>query len=370
MDMAVIKRTLLASGLAGYLFFSPCKTVAQAASASPSGPWTVFLSGNISLDSITHYLNLHSRYRISFDSRDVQSNKPIYFQPRAYPIEAILRRIQSAEHLKFYFYGDHIIFRHPPPKPPGKMPASGIAAPRQPLDAVGSRHTARAATPVHLSPITLARIVADSQTPPMIEARPLRSTRSRSNVIAATATHHQAFDPHWQLGCSANEVLYGNLMAEGGFRFLHLVFAGSLSPHEVTWGAGLGSVIAGNEDQQLQVRLLYSPLHFTYNNQIDTLHKIDITAKGQLYRLELLWCKQLAGHWSLKVGPAFSLLKTSYYSQGVQTAPENSFPANENADRLLYLLKPPFLIHNTFSNTTARNNKLWPGLSLSIDYTF
>lgn len=346
MDMAVTKRILLFFFVC--LFFSPYRSAAQTTG--------IYLSGRITLDSLTHYLNLHSKIRLTYDARKIPGARPIYFPPRYYTTNALLARINTAGQLKFLFLGDHIILSKP--LMPARLPATKK-----------TEHS-----PVVLKKATTTRgpIVTKDTLLPAIHVRPIhippRPINTTSSHTPSTHLPPPAFQ-HLQLELTANEVFYGNITAEAGWSFLHVVAGAGITPHHLSWTAGLGSVIADNDDQQLQVRLLYSPLRAS-GTLIDTTNRNAFTVKGQSFRFELLWCKKLNGHWLFKAGPGLGLLRTTYYLQGSPTAPYGYFPAPENADKLLYLVKPPLLIYNGYSATTSRNYKLWPGISVTICYTF
>lgn len=364
MDMAVIKRILLIGYAGGGLIYFPCRTVAQVRpAAAPSHSWSGYLSGKLTLDSLTHYLNLHSSLRITYDSRKIQGNRPIYFPAQSYTITTLLGRIRREGRLTYSFLGDHVILSN-----------AHVQRPR-----AATAHDRVSYPNLRLSPVALARIIGKDSLPQKIQAPPARAQPLLA--VAATATTerqnekslsppktHPIFE-HLQVGFSGNEVLYGNVIGEAGWRFLHLLAGAGAGPRGLTWSTGLGSMIAGNDDQQLQVRLLYSPMRSTASIT-DTAQHNTYTVKGKLFRLEALWCKQLGPHWAFKIGPTLSLLKTSYYLHGTLTAPGSFQPITDNRDKLLFLLKPPFLLYNSYSNTSPQNYKLWPGLSLTFCYSF
>ena len=182
------------------------------------------------------------------------------------------------------------------------------------------------------------------------------------------APGNQAWSPYLQTGVSANEVLYLNAGAEAGFRVLHLLVSGGTSWHTRVWGFGLGSVIAGDDNSQYQVKLQLLPLKIDYALDSVGGGRYMLTVKGQLLRGDLLWVKRFGNAWLLKAGPDVSLLSTHYYQQGTLVDPGNYTGSNENPDKQFYLLKPPVLLHNSFNKNSPTNTKWWIGLSIGICY--
>jgi hypothetical protein len=159
-----------------------------------------------------------------------------------------------------------------------------------------------------------------------------------------------------------------NPAIEAGIRPIHLLLSWGSNFHVNGWRIGLGSIIANKPDQQWQVMATFCPLRTTYN--IDSgstvLHFI---VKGQLYNAGGNWCKRIDNtHWLFKIGAGLNLLHTTYYKDGVATSPAHYFTSTENPDTKLYLVRPPWMISNTYNKNATDNNKIWIGLSVGFYY--
>ena len=358
--------------------------------AQPTVSWKAHFSGAISLDSLTRYMNGHSTYRLTFDAQKVKGTIIIHFSPGIYDMHRLLATIQSATGFSIILlHGDHIILQHSPPV------HSSLPSHAQPR--VQKVHTASAAVPER--PFPTVRIptgavvpisgILPSDTLPAVTATRPRAVRGlagggilgdrggaaggggRGRVAMGSgiggASTGQARIWHLQGGVSGNEVLYPTAGAEAGFRWLHLVVSGGTDWHIQTWGIGLGSVIARNDNNEYQVKLQFFPLKEDYITDSVNSHQI-MTVKGQLVRGDLLWSKRFGNRWLLKAGPCFSLLETHYYVYGASVAPGPYTSYNANPDKQFYLLKPPTVLHNSFNSNSPSNTKYWIGLSIGLYY--
>ena len=338
-------------------------TPAHAASA-----WKAHLSGNISLDSLTSYLNRHSRYRLTFDAQKVKGSMIVSLRPGVYDLPRLLSKIRSATGLSTSFHADHIILRQGPPAA-RPSPTSPPLPTSRSLPASPPLPTVRARTASIVSVQLTAQQRAD--TPAAITATRPRTVKgmpqTNSPDQSIPAPTNPALSGYLQAGVSATEVLYLNVGVEAGFRVLHLLVSGGTSWHTQVWGIGLGSVVAGDDDHQYQVKVQFFPLKIGY--ALDSAGNSNkLTVKGQLLRGDLLWGKRFGDAWLLKIGPDVSLLRTHYYQQGAPVDPGNFTGATENADKQFYLLKPPDLLHNSFSRNSPANTKWWIGLSIGLFY--
>ena len=289
----------------------------------------------------------------------------VNLSPGMYDLPRLLSKIRSATGLSTSFHADHIILR---PRPPTTRPspASPPFAATQPIPASRS-------IPAN-PPATTVRARAAQQradTPAAITVTRPRTIKGILQVKPPDQPIPAPTDPAWsgylQAGVSATEVLYLNAGVEAGFRVLHLLVSGGTSWHTRVWGIGLGSVVAGDDNNQYQVKLQFFPLKIGY--ALDSAGNSNkLTVKGQLLRGDLLWGKRFGDAWLLKIGPDVSLLRTHYYQRGSPVDPGNYTGTNENADKQFYLLKPPDLLHNSFSRNSPANTKWWVGLSIGLYY--
>lgn len=370
--------------LTGWLLLSfPCWLRGQSGVPSRSGAsWKAHFSGAISLDSLTRYMNRRSPYRLTFDAQKVKGTIVVRFSPGIYDMPHLLAAIRSATSFSIVLHGDHIILQHlrsmhssvrssvhssvhsslaSRAQPPVQKIQTGSIVPiSQPLPA----DTMPAVTAMR--PRTVKELAFTGKGKSVGQALPASAGVGMGGGRGRLATG-QARNWHLQGGVSANEMLYPTAGAEAGFRWLHLVVSGGTDWHIQTWGIGLGSVIARNDNNEYQLKLQFFPLKENYITDSAAAHQI-MTVKGQLFRGDLLWSKRLGNGWLLKAGPGFSLLETRYYVYGASVAPGPYASYNANPDKQFYLLKPPDLLHNSFKSNSPTNTKYWIGLSIGLYY--
>jgi hypothetical protein len=355
------------------------------------------VQGKVSLDSLTRYVHHHSDIRFSFNSRKIKGDRLIVFSKGSYDLKALLQHIKRGTGLYFFVYGRHVIFQDEPRKtairtsPSGTPPSEGRP---QPLLAVKpARHPStvvpRPSAFVTQHPSASVRqpslIVrppfsnvhsSSPQSPfthPPVAPRPARVRDKRPNYSRAadkaanTSTRgpSTSIDWHLQTGFFASEVMYVNPAIEAGIKPIHLLLSYGSNFHVQGWRIGLGSVIADNPNRQWQLMATYSPLQ--HSQVIDSgAHPINFTIKGQLYSAEIAWCKHIDPHWLFKVSASLNFLHSTYYKDGVPTAPLSFFSSTENPDTKAWLVRPPWMLRNTFDAHTTSNNKVWVGLSVGI----
>ena len=350
--------------------------------------WKAHLSGPVSLDSLTSYLNRHSHYRLTFDAQKVKGSMMIRLSPGVYDMPRLLTKIRSSTGLSVIFHGDHIILRPTPALSSPAEHAQSTAKNTHDASALPSGRSFEASPPfatIQSFPTRPSFVTSQSfaTSPPFATVHagpgsivyvPLPGQQSADTPAAIKATRprtvkgNQAWSRYLQAGFSANEVLYLNAGVEAGFRVLHLLVSGGASWHTQVWGIGLGSVVAGDDHHQYEVKVQYFPMKIDYIMDSSGGVPELLTVKGQLLRGDLLWDKRLGNAWLLKAGPDVSLLRTHYYVQGTPAELGIYTTSTENLDKQFYLLKPPDLLHNSFSRYSPANTKWWIGLSIGLYY--
>lgn len=345
-------------------------------------PLKAIFTGPITLDSITHYMNIHTDIRLTFNSGKIKGGRAVVFPGRRYDVNGLLEHIQRKTGLSYSFYGKHVIFRDHPQKAAmavvrKKRAYRGNKELQQPKmvprASVGShiglartdtitRHAVRIDTGIRKrSSIAIKRSVLRGIQPP--------GTSAVQSSSANETPPPQ--DSKWILrtGVFANEVFYVNGGIEAGIRPVSLLFSVGSNFHVNSWHIGLSSAAFKYRGVRIHVTAGYSPLKTTFG--IDSgLQTINVTAKGQWYDLGLAAYIQQGKHWLIKAGVSCNLLRTSYYKDGALTTAGRYFMQHQNPDKLLYLLRPPLKFVNTYDRNSSSNIKLWPGLSLGLYYSF
>lgn len=78
------------------------------------------LAGNITLDSLTHYVHKLSGIRFSFNSSKVKGAKAIHFPASRYKLDDLLAQVKRTTSLYYSFFNGYVVFQdNPPPLKPG-----------------------------------------------------------------------------------------------------------------------------------------------------------------------------------------------------------------------------------------------------------
>lgn len=363
----VTKRILAIACLLGTVFFS----AAQGQLLRGTGA----LIGPISLDSLTHYMNIHTDIRLTFNAGKISGRRPVRFPGRTYDLNGLLAHIQKNTGLTWSLYGKHVIFREdhhkiPPPiirKKPAPPKKTGVDTPV----IIRQKNTG--------PPVNLAIIDTIKRGPVSIDTRTRTRIHVRTTIPAPENGPAKTVAPSssskWLLhaGVFANEVFYVNGGIEAGIKPVSLLFSVGSNFHVTTWHIGLQS---GNLFKHLPERMSfhitagYSPLSAVINVDSGLQHTTHFNVKGQLYDLGFTAYSRHGKHWLFKAGIEWRLLKTSYYIDGTLTSPARYFSQGQNPDKTLYLLRPPLKFVNTFDRNSGSNIKFWPGISIGVYYNF
>jgi hypothetical protein len=345
-------------------------------------PATFTVDGSISLDSLTSYVHHHSSIRFSFNSRKIKGDREILFSKGAYSLPQILQHIQRGTGLYYFTYRDHIIFQDNPPIHSSRPVHN---PPRHQNEPLSSRNDA--VTDHLLSvipPPGSIRTVPAMDSNAMFHRVPApRLTAGKSNpvsmsldkyrarhILSSNEKEHIPSSWHLQTGASYSNFLYFNPGMEVGPKPIHLVLSWFTDFNKIkTWQLGLGSILLEREHMQLQLIAAYSPLKAIFHYDSIVTDKKYIV-KGQFYNLTLSWCQKLGNHWWLKGGPAFNLLRTTYYVNGKPSAYINQLTLPpDNPDTRFSIMHTPLLIYNNFDTARTSNIKGWIGLSVGVYYS-
>ncbi len=374
------------------------------AGAQPGMAGNVQLSikGNLSLDSLTSLVHASTGVRFSFNSVKVKGSKLIFFPQGRYTVRQLLQHVHATTGLYYFPYKKYYIFQDNPPKPapvaiapaspktvrsrvamvqhapvkkqaakkptsaaptgsPGMVPI--VERPSPPMVMVLPKDTLVHA-PGTLQPVTTVPMDTSTPAPLKVEAPP----QKKDNPVKGEGSASNSLF-HFQTGFFSTEVLYANGGVEIGIRPIqaHFSFA---SNFEVSGPrVGLGSIIRNREETQwqLQASICWLKRTFTIDSaSLPTVFKI----KGQLYSAGIQWCRKLQGHWVLKVGLSYNLLHSTYYNKDDQERTLSGFPYFEQQpDKAIHLLHPPYMLSNSYSDFTTSNNKTWVGACIGFYYT-
>lgn len=330
-------------------------------------PVTGALIGAITLDSLTHFMNIHTDIRLTFNAGKINGRRSVRFPGRAYDPNSLLAHIQKSTGLTWSLYGKHVIFRDAPHRTQPPVMRKKPATPEKlTADTTVNVHQKRS-----ISPVIPATADTIKRKPVSIDARrkmlpvPLQTTVPEPGGVARSSSK-------WLLhaGIFSNEVMYVNGGIEAGVKPISLLFSVGSNFHVTTWHIGLQSgAIFRSWHIPVHVTAGYSPLSAITN--VDSgLSKIHFNVKGQLFDLGLTAYVPLGKHWLLKAGAEMRLLRTSYYKDDTLTAPGRYFTQGQDPDKTLYLLRPPLKFVNSFDGNSSTNIKIWPGISLGICYNF
>ena len=335
---------------------------AHAIGLAQGRPWRVTFTTAITLDSLTHYMNLHSDVRFTFNSHRVNGKRIIPFIGVPYDLNGLLRQIKKTTGLEYVFFGRYIIFRdrvktaRPPPGTAHRRPPAG-----HPENTPNRAGTDTPRIREDTSAVSLGPSVTEGATQPT-SFKPLR-------VSAPVERPHRPLPWHLQGGIFGSDALYTNVAVEAGLQPLHVVFSGGTNFRVGGWRIGLGSVIVERPGTVWQLVAGFSPLNKA-TRFLDSGQSINVTLRGQLYDAGIEWCKRIGTHWLIKAAAGPSLLQTTYYKGGVKTALTPYLRPGQNPDQVIYLLRPPLTIINRPGNNDSENTKVWIGATVGIYYEF
>lgn len=186
-------------------------------------------------------------------------------------------------------------------------------------------------------------------------------------------------------GVSADEIYYFNPSVRAGFSFLYGTLSYNLggSPH---WRYGLGTSARISEKWNLHLAFnTGKKIPGAFNlTTVDTIppdppdsfgtptivtKNHAIAVQSRLSRFSLLLEYQLTPDLGLSAGATLNYLTTEYSSNG-EPVTFNSFQnsTTTDPDKDFRIIKPPFLLGNSFDANNSSNTKIWIGFQLSLFY--
>ncbi len=184
-------------------------------------------------------------------------------------------------------------------------------------------------------------------------------------------------------GVSADEIYYFNPSVRAGFTFLYATLSYNIgsSPQ---WRYGLGSSARISEKWNMHLafntgKKVPGAFNLTTADTIPPLDSIGpptiitanhaIAVQSRLSRFSLLLEYKFTEDLSLSAGATLNYLTTEYSSND-QPVAFNSFSKSivADPDKEFRIIKPPYLLGNSYSGNNSGNTKIWIGFQLSLFY--
>lgn len=183
-------------------------------------------------------------------------------------------------------------------------------------------------------------------------------------------------------GASADEIYYFNPSVRAGFTFLYATVSYNLgnSPH---WRYGLGTSARISEKWNMHLAFNTGkkiPGAFNLVTVDSVINPIDsfpvpvqvnnpITIQSKLSRFSLQLEYQITRDVTLSGAATLNYLTTSYFSKGSPLRFDDFQPnLSSDPDTEFRIIKPPYLIGNSYSSSESSNTKIWIGIQLSLFY--
>ncbi|WP_133994857.1 hypothetical protein [Dinghuibacter silviterrae] len=299
----------------------------------------LFLSGDITLDSLTRLVHRTSDIRFSFDARKIRSDQVIHFYAGRYSLNCLLVAIRGATDLTFVRYREHIIFRHKHPGLTG-VNTAGFAAPS--ADETGEAPPAEAGADPEVA--AAFQPVLSSPTPAEGAPAKVGGHHSTGGGLRLFGSWNLFKGHSWYAGLDLgmSTAMFLNPHLEAGFRRLYLIAGWQTNGPLSGWAAGLGSIVFERDRGLLRVSVTAGPVFDSMDRERG------LTLRDMLYSVSATWSERFGKHWALGVGLDFSYLKTEFQDQ------EGT-------------IKSPVQILNV-SAPYSIYKAAWIGPSLSIDY--
>jgi hypothetical protein len=345
------------------------------------------LRGSISLDSLVNLVQHQSSYRIAIDAGKIDGLTMVHFKGGAYSVQSLLREVRQATGLSGMVYGHHIIFQKRPIRTAhsAASPAHSAASPGR-RASLSYRRASGSSLPLQkdTSLPELASLPApSSQKPVPIRPRrvvprraPIPFSQQAASSRGSGGDDERLADRYVQLGAAGAEALYLTAGVEVAYShiFLDLGWATNFGRTEAP-RVGLGAILHGGDHTEWQLGAAFCPIRKKL--WLDTSAYDHYTVVGQLYEISFRWCDALTRHWMIKAGLTANVLETHYERSGSDFYGGGNLPNNTtdmtvqgNPDKLLGLMDFPYLLFNTYKETTGSNLKGWIGVSAGVYYTF
>lgn len=365
---------------------------------------SLFIEGKISLDSLIRYVHIHTGMRFSFNSGKIKSSKIISFPKGKYSLNQVLLHIKKTTSLYYALFKGYVILQDNPLKENKDKIAISSTYKQQSIN-INKRtynkkiksekynsFTAKVIQPLskystNLKPIIVAASLP--QTDSIFSNKLIDSSgninvsyiskdsilnnsrQSIKSIVTAKENPTKEDRPKWfmpysQIGLFVSEIMYTNLSFEIGIRPVHFIFSLGTNYQISGWKIGIGSIFKSTEQSQWQANASVSFLKRNLPSG-DTIFKT-LTVKGKLYNGAIQWGKDFSSKWQIKIGSSFNILRTEYYYKDKLT-PVSGLPQPvDNFENSVYLVRPPFLLKNTFDINKYSNIKTWIGINIGIYY--
>jgi hypothetical protein len=189
------------------------------------------------------------------------------------------------------------------------------------------------------------------------------------------------------LGASVDELYYFNPTVRAGFSFLYGTISYNLgSTTEWRYGLGTSARISDKWNMHLSfttgrkingdynlittdTTILPDPDSLLPPQVITTNTNNPIRVQSRLSRFSLILEYQITKDVTLSGGATLNYLTTSYTNNG-QPVRFNDFvnSTSTDPDKDFRIIKPPYLLGNSYDGNSSSNNKMWIGLQLSLFY--
>lgn len=191
-----------------------------------------------------------------------------------------------------------------------------------------------------------------------------------------------------RVGVSVDEIYYFNPTLQFGFRFLYATLSYNTGRFS-QWRYGLGADLPINDQWSIQAGFNtgkdYSSAYTfpkfdtvlpppdslnPFPTPIITQTNIPISVQSKLIRFSVAATRLINKNMTVSAGFTINQLKSFYYSQGKPIdLNATNLPLDEALNQFT-TLRPPYLLSNSYSASSASGVKVWIGFQLSFFYRF
>ncbi|MEC5146315.1 hypothetical protein UNH65_22360 [Chitinophaga sp. 180180018-2] len=344
------------------------------------------------LDSLSACVSREAGIVFSFNATKIDPAQKLAMPRMPVTVRELLAYLNNKYQLSFAVTGNHVILRNESPRqliiPRKQPPATRVA--------VKASHTATTRPQPHNTPRTKevmqpAPAITDSTpsviqririhenyvlpqpapalltVPAVIPVKPIAALPSPMPGSVAKSRSPKGNNSFFMAtGIAADDAFYFSPGINAGFPWLYAIGRWNTNFHVNGWSYGLGTSFRIAGSWRMYVDVTTGSLTKDYPAVADSLTNIKVGVKGQLSRLELQVEKVLNNRLSLRFGPVINLLHTTYYLNGIKTAPDNMIFPRQGIENNYYLIKPVYTISNTYSDQSASNNKIWIGIRAGL----
>lgn len=209
-----------------------------------------------------------------------------------------------------------------------------------------------------------SNLPVDSSKKTVVTAKPEKKGPDKKEKLRQTPIKKTSF--FLKPAISADEsFLLGTLIQIGLPVFYGTVSANTnFSISQIRYG--LGTSLKINDNLRLHLNFNLGDLQKSSEvSDSSGYDKFPITIKSKLNRIGIAAEFSLSKKLLIQIGPMFNHLKTNYF---INSLPSNLRIFKGNGDQQFYTITPPYLISNSYSNTSNSNVKTWVGLQINLLY--